>query len=152
MNFDFRFKASNNAKKLRDNIELQSNKVVREYLETVVEFLEEKMNEPKTGRQYTVKDPVSGQSFTYTASAPNEYPGIKFGRLVADIQVKTAPGSNQYITKFIIGTDQPHGQILEEKDPFKGGRPWLSRALKEHEDILKMKLQGLVGNNNASDS
>lgn len=88
------------------------------------------MASPKSGRQYQ----VPGTSRTYTASAPGEYPAIRFGQLRSGIQMATHVSLQGVFG--IVGTNVAHGFYLED-----GLRPWLSRALDEKADEIKAILE-----------
>jgi hypothetical protein len=128
------------------------NKAVAEALEDwateVVAYIKEKMQEPKTGHNYGYKRSYDGQ--VYIASAPGEYPGIKTGELINDIQVTesmiSASGGGGYtgVQEVFITSDVPHAGILNDPD-YIHSRPWLERAFSENEsrytEILNDKLQ-----------
>lgn len=101
----------------------------------MVDYIQEKMAEPKHGRQYTVI--INGQLQTYTASAPGEYPAIKTGLLTSESGItitETAKG-------WAVGTRLYYARELEtgEHGIF---RPWLSRAVNELGPELKKIITG----------
>jgi hypothetical protein len=79
---------------------------------------------PASGRMY--KSSVSAAQ--HQASAMGEYPMSDSGTLARSVVL--IPPTNKTKPVGIVGTNLDYGAILELKAPSRGGRPWLSRALK----------------------
>ena len=82
-------------------------------------------SKPATGRIYRKSNP----NRTHTASAPGEYPMSDTGRLASSIQFELP--TNRTRPQGVVGTNLNYGKFLEFKPANRGGRPWLSRAVKE---------------------
>ena len=85
----------------------------------------------RTGRRY--KKP--GTNVWYTASAPGEYPALRFNDLRRSYRVKNISPSEVQ-----VGSDEEHSLILEKKPVNKGGRPHLKRSLDEAKPAMLAKL------------
>lgn len=82
------------------------------------------------------KGPASGKLYekykprrSHKASAPGEYPMSDTGHLASKIQVEPPTDRKNPVGR--IGTALYYGKYLELKPALMGGRPWLSRALRE---------------------
>jgi phage gpG-like protein len=86
----------------------------------------------RTGRIYRKYKPWYR---VHQASAKGEYPKSDTGRLVASI----APPDREWL-KATIGSNLNYAEYLETKSEDHGGRPFLSRALNENQDMIDREL------------
>lgn len=119
---------------------------------------------PKTGRVYThrfpsvfqggPRRPQDRRGIPHRASAPHEYPAADTGNLMRSIHDEhekpediAADGDDAF--GVTVAADAEYAAALELKDPSKGGRPFLRRALSESEDEIlngcERALRGVFG-------
>jgi len=72
-------------------------------------------------------------------SARHEYPKTDTGFLVRSIRTKSLK-----FGEYQIGSNLEYAAILESKDPLHGGRPFLTRALKEKSNQIDSLLKKAV--------
>ena len=82
---------------------------------------------------HTYKKP--GTNVYYTASAPGEFPAIRFDDLRGSYRVKKISTSEVQ-----VGSDEEHSLILEKKPESRGGRPHLKRSLDQARPAMIAKL------------
>jgi len=86
--------------------------------------------------------PASGQVYgkrRHRASAPGEYPMQDTGRLAGNIEMEPPTSGERPVA--YVGTSLGYGAYLELKPSSKGGRPWLSRAVREAALQLRRDLE-----------
>ena len=93
---------------------------------------------PASGRFY--KSSVSNAQ--HQASAIGEYPMSDSGYLASMIKFEL-PIKGTAKPVGVVGTNVPYGAILELKAPSRGGRPWLSRAIKV---VMRNRIDKLLDN------
>ena len=97
------------------------------------DYLEDQMNSPKSGRQYTKT--IEGRSYTWVASAPGEYPYNLTGRTLASVHKFVSVGPKQVRIYFKMGEGLDYVEWLESV------RPLLAASRKEcKEEILRILL------------
>lgn len=79
----------------------------------------ETLSGSRTGRQYK----VPGTQRTYTASAPGEPPAQATAGLRQSVETKVEGKGMDVIGT--VGTDKPHGKMLELGTRNMAARPWL---------------------------
>ena len=82
---------------------------------------------------HTYKKP--GTNVYYTASAPGEFPALRFDDLRQSYRVKRISSS-----EYQVGSDEEHSIILEKNPESKGGRPHLNRSLTKAKPAMIAKL------------
>ena len=79
-----------------------------------------------------------GKNITHQASAPGEYPKTDTGELISRANFKLGIiERNRNRVRGEIGSAAPHAKYLEYKPAASGGRPWLSRALREQKKAIE---------------
>lgn len=85
------------------------------------EFFNEALQGPRTGRTYFIPE----LNKYYVASAPGEYPTVKFGHLRKSMTWKVVHG--KFVQSLYIGTNVPYAIELE-----MAMRPFLKRGIMEN--------------------
>lgn len=89
----------------------------------------------RSGRKYKRgKSGIIGQR-----SAQGEFPKSDTGILARSITTVSKMKGEA-----IVGTDIKYGEYLENKDPSKGGRPWLEPSFDQVEPKIKVLIQKAV--------
>jgi len=87
------------------------------------------MKRNKTGKP--VKSGRRGGQRLHRPSIKGQYPAVDTGRLWRSIKQRILTGGFEGI----VYTNVKYGKFLEEKDPNRGGRPFLTRAAREKEKL-----------------
>lgn len=118
-------------KEVTKAIEDTAGKRMAEAVQAVREQVLETLSGRRFGRTYY----VPGTHRTYTASAPGEPPATATAELRQNI--KTSVEGDGRKTVGVVGTDVPHGKMLESGTRNMAARPWLRISFEKSTDKVR---------------